>query len=203
MSTFIRAPPRIRSQVWPIAANWSDSTRAFSRSTENTKRLLAWPSATWIISSRSMTGTAIRPVMTSSSKQRLYSRITRMTAIWLHAMVARNLCCYLPTAVSRPQRNAPDNPRPTWRIRDWSLGGCCATASFGVTQAQPGDSVETMLRRADRALYLAKNAGRNLVIQLGGEPRIRNQFAVGPSETQSALHVRKHLWCRTWRHRAR
>ena len=54
-------------------------------------------------------------------------------------------------------------------LEHWSLGGGCATASFGVTQAQPGDTVETMLRRADRALYLAKNAGRNLVIQLGGE----------------------------------
>jgi diguanylate cyclase (GGDEF)-like protein/PAS domain S-box-containing protein len=53
-------------------------------------------------------------------------------------------------------------------VEHWALGGRCATASIGVTQAQPGDTVDTLLRRADRALYQAKNAGRNQVIQLGG-----------------------------------
>jgi diguanylate cyclase (GGDEF)-like protein len=47
------------------------------------------------------------------------------------------------------------------------LAGFRATASFGVTQVQPGDTAETTLRRADRALYLAKDQGRNRVIQLG------------------------------------
>ncbi|MHB8865858.1 MAG: bifunctional diguanylate cyclase/phosphohydrolase [Pirellulaceae bacterium] len=47
------------------------------------------------------------------------------------------------------------------------LGGRQATASFGVTQVQSGDTTETTLRRADRALYLAKSQGRNQVIQLG------------------------------------
>jgi diguanylate cyclase (GGDEF)-like protein/putative nucleotidyltransferase with HDIG domain len=47
------------------------------------------------------------------------------------------------------------------------LGGVCITASFGVTERQPGDTPETMLRRADRALLLAKDAGRNRVVQLG------------------------------------
>ena len=41
------------------------------------------------------------------------------------------------------------------------------TGSFGVTQLQPGDTPETMLRRADRALLLAKEQGRNRVVQLG------------------------------------
>jgi len=41
------------------------------------------------------------------------------------------------------------------------------TASFGVTEIQPGDSPETMLRRADRALLQAKSNGRNTVVQLG------------------------------------
>ncbi len=53
-------------------------------------------------------------------------------------------------------------------VEHWALGGRCATASIGVTQAQPGDTVDTLLRRADRALYQAKNSGRNQVIQLGG-----------------------------------
>lgn len=47
------------------------------------------------------------------------------------------------------------------------LAGRRATGSFGVTQAQSGDTTETILRRADRALYVAKDQGRNRVIQLG------------------------------------
>ncbi len=47
------------------------------------------------------------------------------------------------------------------------LGGRSFTASFGVTEIQPGDSAETMLNRADRALLDAKRSGRNTVVQLG------------------------------------
>jgi len=43
----------------------------------------------------------------------------------------------------------------------------CITASFGVTEIQPGDTDETMLRRADRGLLMAKDGGRNAVVQLG------------------------------------
>ena len=43
----------------------------------------------------------------------------------------------------------------------------CITASFGVTEVQLGDTPETMLARADRALYDAKEGGRNTVVQLG------------------------------------
>ena len=35
------------------------------------------------------------------------------------------------------------------------------TCSFGVSQIEPGDSTETLLRRADRALYAAKEGGRD------------------------------------------
>lgn len=48
-----------------------------------------------------------------------------------------------------------------------ALGGSSVTASFGVTETQPGDTAETMLNRADRALLLAKESGRNMVVQLG------------------------------------
>lgn len=47
------------------------------------------------------------------------------------------------------------------------LDGRSITASFGVTEVQPGDTPETMLRRADRALLMAKSKGRNTVVQLG------------------------------------
>jgi len=48
-----------------------------------------------------------------------------------------------------------------------ALSGKNVTASFGVTELQNGDTPETMLRRADRALYQAKENGRNCVVQLG------------------------------------
>ncbi len=49
-----------------------------------------------------------------------------------------------------------------------NLGQKSITASFGVTELQTGDTPETMLRRADRALIQAKDQGRNQVVQLGG-----------------------------------
>ncbi|MEO8496343.1 MAG: diguanylate cyclase [Planctomycetota bacterium] len=48
-----------------------------------------------------------------------------------------------------------------------SLGNKCITASFGVTEVQGGDTPETFLNRADRALLQAKDNGRNMVVQLG------------------------------------
>ena len=48
-----------------------------------------------------------------------------------------------------------------------SLGNKRITASFGVTELQAGDTPETMLRRSDRALLMAKEQGRNQVLQLG------------------------------------
>lgn len=53
------------------------------------------------------------------------------------------------------------------QLRQPRLGGRVVTASFGVTEVQPGDTPETMLRRADRALLMAKEKGRNMVVQLG------------------------------------
>lgn len=41
------------------------------------------------------------------------------------------------------------------------------TASIGVTVADIGDSVDSLLARADRALYQAKRQGRNRVIEIG------------------------------------
>jgi diguanylate cyclase (GGDEF)-like protein/putative nucleotidyltransferase with HDIG domain/PAS domain S-box-containing protein len=40
------------------------------------------------------------------------------------------------------------------------------TTSFGVTQVEAGDTVETLLKRADRALYNAKKTGRNRTVSL-------------------------------------
>lgn len=48
-----------------------------------------------------------------------------------------------------------------------AIDGGSITASFGVTEVQPGDTDATMLRRADRGLLMAKDGGRNAVVQLG------------------------------------
>ncbi|MDA7950437.1 MAG: diguanylate cyclase [Pirellulaceae bacterium] len=48
-----------------------------------------------------------------------------------------------------------------------ALKGQQLTASFGVTELQSGDTPESFLGRADRALMQAKESGRNMVIQLG------------------------------------
>lgn len=58
-----------------------------------------------------------------------------------------------------------------------SLDSTTMTASFGVTEFQSGDSPETVLARADRALLRAKDGGRNRVIQLGAGRSIEPEGA--------------------------
>ena len=53
------------------------------------------------------------------------------------------------------------------------MGTRQVTASFGVTEIQPGDTPATMLRRADRALFQAKAKGRNCVVQLGAGSNVK------------------------------
>ncbi|HWB01075.1 MAG TPA: diguanylate cyclase [Pirellulales bacterium] len=53
------------------------------------------------------------------------------------------------------------------QVQQPGLDGRCVSASFGVTEIQPGDTPDTMLRRADRGLLMAKENGRNRVVQLG------------------------------------
>jgi diguanylate cyclase (GGDEF)-like protein/putative nucleotidyltransferase with HDIG domain len=49
------------------------------------------------------------------------------------------------------------------------------TASFGVTEVEPGDSVESVLHRADTALYQAKEDGRNRTRSLTNAEESRGQ----------------------------
>jgi hypothetical protein len=39
------------------------------------------------------------------------------------------------------------------------------TCSFGVSEWRPGDSIDTLLKRADMALYEAKLGGRDRVVK--------------------------------------
>ncbi|MBI1904279.1 MAG: diguanylate cyclase [Planctomycetia bacterium] len=61
------------------------------------------------------------------------------------------------------------------------LDGRAVTASFGVTEIQPGDTPSSMVARSDRALYQAKESGRNCVIVIGtglsGEPGQQEESA--------------------------
>jgi diguanylate cyclase (GGDEF)-like protein/PAS domain S-box-containing protein/putative nucleotidyltransferase with HDIG domain len=64
-------------------------------------------------------------------------------------------------------------------IKHSKLGNASFTASFGVTELQVGDTPETMLRRADRALLQAKDQGRNQVVQLGdgmGQEKVKRKW---------------------------
>lgn len=67
--------------------------------------------------------------------------------------------------------NRAESIREAWSRQPHAmLNGRSLTASFGVTESQAGDTAETMLRRADRALLQAKSEGRNTVVPLGGGP---------------------------------
>jgi diguanylate cyclase (GGDEF)-like protein/PAS domain S-box-containing protein len=64
-------------------------------------------------------------------------------------------------------RKAEEIRKRLSEFKHLGLSNRCITASFGVTVLQSGDTPETMLRRADRALLQAKDQGRNQVVQLG------------------------------------
>ncbi len=48
-----------------------------------------------------------------------------------------------------------------------AIRNACITASFGVSTVLPGDTGETVLERADQALLIAKDTGRDRVVGLG------------------------------------
>jgi len=69
--------------------------------------------------------------------------------------------------IATATRRAEEMRAALEKTRQPRLNGRAVTASFGVTEVQPGDTPETILRRADRALLMAKSRGRNVVVQLG------------------------------------
>ena len=85
----------------------------------------------------------------------------------------------LPTAVKRAERlrtmlsSSKIDGQPGVRI----------TASFGVSEVEPGDSIESVLRRADKALYMAKETGRNKTCSLTTE----ECSSVGVNENETSV----------------
>lgn len=67
------------------------------------------------------------------------------------------------TAVATKIRRAAAEPIPF----DGSMLGC--TLSIGVTLAYPGEDVDSLIARADRAMYAAKRNGRDQVVAIGTE----------------------------------
>ncbi len=59
------------------------------------------------------------------------------------------------------------------------------TTSFGISQSEPGDTAEKVLRRADKALYMAKHSGRNRTCSL----TISDKAAATISESVAAPTV--------------
>ncbi|HEV3303005.1 MAG TPA: diguanylate cyclase [Planctomycetaceae bacterium] len=78
-------------------------------------------------------------------------------------------------------------------IMNGNIGGnpdLRVTTSFGITQVEPGDTVETVLKRADRALYNAKKTGRNRTVSLtSDENRIEEQIVQEESQKPQDPYV--------------
>lgn len=72
----------------------------------------------------------------------------------------------LPGTSAEGARQMLERLRESISTRDWGAleAGLAVTLSIGVTELRSGDSIETIVRRADEALYAAKKLGRNRVV---------------------------------------
>ncbi len=75
-------------------------------------------------------------------------------------------CILLPGVEIKDAKNIAERLRKIIENRDIKLedgNAIKATASFGVTQVKMGDTLKSILERADKALYRAKKSGKNKV----------------------------------------
>ena len=76
----------------------------------------------------------------------------------------------LPGATAAAAAKTAESIRASVAAAHWRYGGggepkaLCSTISVGVVEYRRGDSVPSLVRRADEALYAAKRAGRNRVV---------------------------------------
>jgi diguanylate cyclase len=97
-------------------------------------------------------------------------------AVLIHAPAIEHAAEHLRRLFTAVHQSAEDRPMPVSRTgrtqthaeSDSGLGsqiaGPAITISAGLAGARPGDTVETLIGRADRALYAAKAAGRNRIV---------------------------------------
>ncbi len=71
------------------------------------------------------------------------------------------------------------------------------TASFGVAELQPADTVEALLHRADEALYRAKTTGRNRVERGDASPEQASDGATPEGWPEDRMLPRKQLYSET------
>ena len=64
--------------------------------------------------------------------------------------------------------------------------GTRITASFGVAETAPGETVDSLFRRADKTLYEAKNMGRDCVRVAPAAPSAAEESASGLAGILSA-----------------
>ena len=62
-----------------------------------------------------------------------------------------------------PRPALPGPPFPPWRSAP-ARTGKTSTVSIGVARYRQGESQESWIERADRAMYQAKQAGRNRIV---------------------------------------
>lgn len=74
-------------------------------------------------------------------------------------------CLLLPETRAQDAAVVADRLRVAIAALSFGKGECefRVTASFGIAECRPGDGIEDVLRRADEALYRAKEGGRNRV----------------------------------------
>lgn len=51
------------------------------------------------------------------------------------------------------------------------------TASFGATEYRPGETIDSLLSRADKALYMAKTSGKNRVVAIFDDKRSKEEIS--------------------------
>jgi len=93
----------------------------------------------------------------------------------------------LPNTSIDEAREVAEQHRQAIEAATFVCGGkqLAATVSIGVAQIMPGEQAEATLRRAERALYLSKQAGRNMTLWHDGRS-VRSNYGQADQESPPA-----------------
>lgn len=96
---------------------------------------------------------------------------------------------HMPLDVAWGRAEAMRSAIAAWRTP--LLDNRAVTASFGLTELRQGDTAEPLLRRADRALYMAKQQGRNRSVKINadGELLEKTRLELPPTSDGSVQEV--------------